>query len=71
MHAFFRTPFTAIGVGLGVGFTLLAVIHTATARLEHAAAIQCRNQDWPAEKHVAMTEWCREFEATRQRFGRY
>lgn len=70
MRSFFN-PFTAISLGVAVGFSAIAGIHALTARLEHAAAMQCRQQDWPAEKHVAMSEWCREFEATRQAFGRY
>ena len=71
MRALLINPFTAIGLGAAIGLSAVAGIHALTARLEHSAAMQCRQQDWPAEKHAAMTEWCREFEATRAIYGRY
>jgi hypothetical protein len=52
-------------------FSVLAVAHSATARLEQSAALQCEQQDWPADKHAAMTAWCREFNLTREQFGHY
>lgn len=66
-------PYAAVLGGIALGFSVVAVmgVHAITARLEHAAAMQCRQQDWPAAKHIAMTEWCREFEATRAIYGRY
>lgn len=69
----FLNPFTAIAAGITLGFAGVSAlgVHAVTAKLERAASIQCERQDWPASHHTAMSEWCREFEATRAIYGRY
>lgn len=61
----------AICIAVSLGFATLAVVHSAAAHLEQSAALQCEQQDWPADKHAAMTAWCREFNLTREQFGHY
>lgn len=70
MRSFFN-PFTALGLGIVVGFAGVRAIETVTAHLEMSAVSQCARRDWPVSKDKAMTEWCLEFNATRAQYGRY
>jgi len=67
----FCNPITAVCVGVALGFSAVAGVHAVTAKLEADALRQCRDQDWPAAKHAAMTTWCREFRLSMETYGRY
>lgn len=70
MPSFFN-PFTALGIGIVVGFAGVRAIEMASAHLEMSAVTQCSRRDWPIHKDQAMSAWCKEFNETRAKYGRY
>ena len=56
---------------LTLGFGAMGLIHSSVSHLEQATLRQCRDQAWPAEKHLAMSQFCRDFKISMERFGHY
>ena len=53
-----RNPFTAIAIGIGIGFTTVTGVNAYVNRVTDLAIEQCNQQDWPAEQHMAHVAYC-------------
>lgn len=54
-----RNPFTAIALGITIGFTCVAAVSAIESSLDRAARLQCDRMAWPAEQHQAHMDFCR------------
>lgn len=57
-----RTFVLTAAVGLTAGIAFNAFANTLADYLHAATLQQCAQQDWPAEKHAAMTHFCEHYE---------
>ena len=53
-----RNPFTAIALGVSIGFTAVTGVNAYVNRVTDLAIEQCHQQDWPVEQHLAHVAYC-------------
>ena len=56
-----RNPFTAIALGIALGFSAVAGVNEHVKRVTELAIQQCNEQDWPAKQHLAHVAYCKHY----------